>query len=528
MDGWFPENDDPGRDSVRLTDLLTLPVDALWQQKLRTLLTTLGVVFGAFVLAASLSISEGVQETIDRETHRDEVSRRIVVFPGWHPISVPASAGDVIVEGNMTDARRDRIRNSLAEIKQRSNPTQFRVKLTRERMDQLGALPKVHRMVPLVYNNGSALLGKKSEDVQVQSARPDDASCRARIVAGRFFDAPDEHAVVVSEFLAYRLGLVNDTDVEGLIGKPLRLEFPTRNVESELGANVKALLGNMSGNGRAALDQVVARLPAVLGMLGLTKRRIDGTGTALPGRPAVVPAVVSEEFTVVGVIREPTNSERRGVHDPLRVESDVLLPYQTSLDLYFQGAGNEDPGVNLAVLLVDSEKDVKDVVIRVAELGLEPRAALEFIERERFTYVLIFSGMTCVAAVALLVSALGIANTMLMSVLERTREIGIMKAVGADNSHLQFIFLVEGALIGLLGAGFGLLLAWAASYPGDAWVRSMVMRDMKIDLTGSIFVFPPWMAATVVAFTIIVTTLAALYPARHAARIDPVSALRHE
>ncbi len=54
------------------------------------------------------------------------------------------------------------------------------------------------------------------------------------------------------------------------------------------------------------------------------------------------------------------------------------------------------------------------------------------------------------------------------------------------------------------------------------------MRDMKIDLQSAIFVFPPWVAVSVVAFTVLVTTLAAVYPARHAARIDPVSALRHE
>ena len=117
---------------------------------------------------------------------------------------------------------------------------------------------------------------------------------------------------------------------------------------------------------------------------------------------------------------------------------------------------------------------------------------------------------------------------MLMSVLERTREIGIMKAVGADNSHLQFIFLVEGTLIGMLGGAIGLLLAWTASYPADTWVHSMVMRELKVNLKGSIFVFPGWMVATVVLFTVLVTTLAAVYPARHAARIDPVSALRHE
>src|ERR1700722_18504620 len=73
-----------GRDSVRPNDLLMLPLAALWQQKLRTMLTTMGVVFGAFVLAASLSIGEGVQQTIDRESHRNEISRMVQVFPNWN------------------------------------------------------------------------------------------------------------------------------------------------------------------------------------------------------------------------------------------------------------------------------------------------------------------------------------------------------------------------------------------------------------------------------------------------------------
>jgi putative ABC transport system permease protein len=187
---------------VRLTDLLILPVAALWQQKLRTLLTTLGVVFGAFVLAASLSIGEGVQETIDRESHRNDISRRIEVFPKWNRVGALASSADVKVEGNMTDARRERIRKSLLELKQLSNPAGVRTELTRQRMDQLAALSHVDRLVPLVYNDGFALFGSRSERALVLSARPDDESCRRRIVAGRLFDAPDQRAVVVSEFLA--------------------------------------------------------------------------------------------------------------------------------------------------------------------------------------------------------------------------------------------------------------------------------------------------------------------------------------
>jgi putative ABC transport system permease protein len=103
-----------------------------------------------------------------------------------------------------------------------------------------------------------------------------------------------------------------------------------------------------------------------------------------------------------------------------------------------------------------------------------------------------------------------------------------MKALGAANSQLQLIFIIEGAIIGLVGGFIGMLLAYAASFPGDAWVRAMVSRDLKIELKESIFVFPPWLIVTVLAFALVVTTLAALYPARRAAKIDPVAALRHE
>jgi putative ABC transport system permease protein len=130
--------------------------------------------------------------------------------------------------------------------------------------------------------------------------------------------------------------------------------------------------------------------------------------------------------------------------------------------------------------------------------------------------------------VALIVAALGIINTMLMSVLERTREIGIMKAVGARDSHIRAIFLVEGSFIGLIGGLFGLLLSWAASLPGDAWVRSLIATRLNVRLQESIFVFPAWLVLGAPLFAVAITTLAAVYPAHRAARVNPITTLRHE
>jgi putative ABC transport system permease protein len=136
--------------------------------------------------------------------------------------------------------------------------------------------------------------------------------------------------------------------------------------------------------------------------------------------------------------------------------------------------------------------------------------------------------MTVVAVVALLVSALGMINTMLMSVLERVREIGVMKAVGARDGHILTVFLIEGALVGLAGGMLGLLAAWGLSFPGDAWVRSTVESGLSIKLQQSVFVFPWWLVTGVPAFACLVTTVAALYPARRAARVNPITALRHD
>jgi len=523
------------RIAVRVIDLLVFPIAALWQQKSRTALTTLGVVFGAFVLAASLSINHGVQETIARESHRTDALRRINVHPHWGRQVSPALAEDVVVEGQMSDAKRERIRRALIAHKNATGAAPQPALLTEETLHKLAALEHVQTVEPAVSLWGFIIFDGQAIHTGIQSARPQDAPYLKRMTAGRFFESDAEPTVVVSEFLLYRWGLVDDAAVEAALGRNLRIEIRSHRDPSHASLRVYLFRPDGTETTReeiALLDKLTNQLPAALDKLGLTDNEIEQLRHAVENQTPAADAgeVYAEEFTIVGVIRQSTDEEwkERRWWDELGGGSDVFLSCQTAARLFLRVPANRASGIPQVMLIADDEEHVKAIVQHVKDLGLQGDAPIEFIERERLTWRLVFGGMTCIAAVALLVAALGIANTMLMNVLERTREIGVMKAVGAAGSHIQAIFLIEGSLIGTVGGGLGLLLAWGASFPGDAWVRSMVERDMNVKLQDALFVFPPWLMATVILFAIVVTTCAAVYPARRAALVDPVAALRHE
>jgi putative ABC transport system permease protein len=513
---------------VRWIDLIRLPLASLGQQKMRTCLTTLGVVFGAFVLAASLSIDEGVQRTIERESSKGDVSRKVTVSAGWRAVETRPKS-EVKVAGRMSPDRRERIRKVLAEQARNADSGQ-EVKLTPDRLETLSRIPHVRRMIPIVGGAVVATLGNRPEDASVSSGAGEDPEFRKRVVVGRTFRSDDERSVLLSESFAHRIGLIDDADLDQVIGKPLRVEI--RRQEDGPSLHVSLTDRSKAGGGRdehGALRQLAWQIPGALDRFSLTGEEIAALKKAIRRESAEAdPTVVADDFRVVGIFRDLTDEENKEAWSQFPADTDLVLPRRSAVDLAFRDPAHREQGIAKVVLFVDDMKNVKEVVDKVKALGLGSRSIVEFIERERLTYLLIFGGMTCVAGVALLVSSLGIANTMLMSVLERRREIGIMKAVGATNWQLQALFVIEGALIGLAGGSIGLLLAWSISFPGDAWVRSMVHRDMKIDLKGSIFAFPGWIGLTVVLSTLVVTIVAALYPARHAAQVDPVSALRHD
>ncbi|MBL4845720.1 MAG: ABC transporter permease [Planctomycetes bacterium] len=124
--------------------------------------------------------------------------------------------------------------------------------------------------------------------------------------------------------------------------------------------------------------------------------------------------------------------------------------------------------------------------------------------------------------IGLLVAFFGIANTMLMAVLERTREIGVLKALGARNRDVRRIFLCEAFAIGFLGGVIGLGFGWIAGVIVDKILSSMADREI------SVFLVSPILAASVIGIAMLVAGIAGLYPAWRAARLIPVEALRRD
>lgn len=134
---------------------------------------------------------------------------------------------------------------------------------------------------------------------------------------------------------------------------------------------------------------------------------------------------------------------------------------------------------------------------------------------------------TLIGSIALLVATIGIANTMVMAIYERTREIGILKAMGASRAEIRQMFMMEAGLIGLIGGVIGLFLGWLVGM-GMNQAIPIYLRYRELPVRGDFFVVTLTLAIGVIIFATFIGLVAGLLPAQRAAKLDPLQALRHE
>lgn len=232
------------------------------------------------------------------------------------------------------------------------------------------------------------------------------------------------------------------------------------------------------------------------------------------------------ELKVVGILKEMRNE----ADGQFFVSMEDLDAWNTWFN-NGQRINRNKNGYNDVIVRAESPEVVMDVTQQINDMGYmaySPQSTVEGINSFFVILQIVFGG---IGAIALLVAAIGIANTMTMAILERTREIGLMKAVGATNRDVLTIFLGEAAGIGFLGGLGGALLGWIGGYAlnvvsmqflaSQAQQQGYLSNGLSADT-------PLWLLLFSILFATLVGFLSGLYPALRAATLEPVTALKYE
>jgi hypothetical protein len=234
------------------------------------------------------------------------------------------------------------------------------------------------------------------------------------------------------------------------------------------------------------------------------------------------------KLKIVGIVSsEPNRGLRQG-------RTPMFLPLALAEQLDMVQAGelwstlrpSETKTYIALIVRVAKSKAVSQVEDEIRKQGFSTFSILDASKgiTRFFTFLDLFLGIF--GSLALAVASLGIVNTLVMAILERRREIGIMKALGASDGDVKRIFFVEagcmGILGGALGAGLGWLIGRAINFATNVYLQR---QDIKPE---NFWVVPVWLVAAALGFSVFVSMFAGLYPASRAAKLDPVQALRHE
>lgn len=179
---------------------------------------------------------------------------------------------------------------------------------------------------------------------------------------------------------------------------------------------------------------------------------------------------------------------------------------------------------NKAVVNVDSIDNVIKVQKLIKEMGFEANAEMEWLEQSQNQTKTMQATLGGIGAVSLFVAAIGIANTMMMSIYERTKEIGIMKVLGCDMNKIRDMFLIESGFIGLFGGVSGVILSYIVAFI----INKLGVAEIFFSMSGDLARIPLWLAAVAIVFAVMVGMLAGALPAKRAMSLSPLAALRNE
>ncbi|MBN1915638.1 ABC transporter permease [Candidatus Dojkabacteria bacterium] len=227
-------------------------------------------------------------------------------------------------------------------------------------------------------------------------------------------------------------------------------------------------------------------------------------------------------FTVVGVIDVGKDQNEFVTSVASAAEMQAIRGGFSSSDEYLSEIGYDQ-----VYLSASSEEVVDEIASKIKEMGFDAMTVGELLDLFGSVIGIVQVVFSMFGVIALIVASVGIVNTMIMSVYERTREIGVMKAIGASRGDIRNIFLSESAMIGFVGGVMGLLGSLAFTGLVEFILLKYVFPAQNIDID-NVFTTPVWLMTAPIILSTIIGILAGLYPALRASRLNPVDALRYE
>ena len=453
---------------MKLHDTVELAARNLRESVLRNSLTTIGIAVGVASLVAMLSLGIGLQQLANRRLTRSGLFNTVYVMPRdmerGPRRDQPATPARPLDDAAMADIQR------LAHVAEVN--------------------PEIRFMAEVRY-------GDKSRFIMVAALPP---SAREREafdgMTGKFFSSPQAEEVILDSDFAKQLA----PDPKSLVGRDVVLQYAERGASSSpqkgsssSGADESSTMGELIASGFS-----VARREKTLRVVGIVDRE-PGAGFGAMARARVfVPTALAAGMNVMlgADLREMVRTSYRG-------RAYMALSVR-----------------------IDKPAQVEPAEEAIKKMGFSTFSLLDATRslRRFFTILDMFLGIF--GSLALAVALLGIINTLVMAILERRREIGIMKAIGAGDGDIKALFFAEAGVMGFLGGLVGVGLGWAIGRAINIGTNIYLQhQDMKPETFWSV---PWWLVAAALAFSVIVSLGSGIYPASHAAKLDPVQALRYE
>ena len=461
---------------MKLPDLTELALRNLRESLLRNSLTTIGISVGVASLVAMLSLGIGLQQL---------ASRRLVKS-GLFDTVVVTSRRDLRGMGRDDD----RPLVTPGESRVLDEPSRREI----ERLPNvLEANPDIRFITELNYEDKPHLTMIAALP---SSARSNDAF---EGMQGSFFSSDTADEVILQKSFAAEL--LGKTPIPG-------------GVEPSVEELARPLLG------KQLTMRYAQRAPAPT----------PSAGPADAGGAAAYSVVSREQqLKIVGVadldpetMRGPMRAK---VFLPLKLAESLHVMQPTDLREIASAASDQPVYSSLSVRVKDPAQ-VQVVEDAVKKMGFNTFSILDATKslRQFFAVLDLFLGIF--GSLALAVASIGIVNTLVMAILERRREIGIMKAIGASDEDVKSLFFAEAGAMGILGGIVGVALGWAIGQVINVGTNVYLKRQSLPP--EHFWAVPWWLVGGAILFALIVSLISGLYPASRAARLDPVQALRYE